>query len=392
MPLLERAAHAPDAAGQIIGALDEPARGALRRASRSARAEVDARTARLCLRAGAARLPAGGGLPPSLARAAAAMPALRHFDLEAPGGGAAFPADGLAALFGATRWPALAALRLAGAFADADVAALAARGPPNLPALRSLDLDLDALEPAGAAAAALQTAVWQLEELAARGGAAAAAAAPALRGRLRRLTLRSGSAEALAVVSAAPCAGALEALAVEGGELAGGALEAAIYLLAARAPRLRGLTLACCALDSPGLDALASARWPALRSLRLGVDACFDGAPSCGALNAERAFARMPRLEELEIVGVFCPAAGAALLARRRWPRLRALALRGACMAAGDPGAGALSRGAWPALERLDLRPRWLAGPPPPRGAALTLAGARAWAPALRELEQGGDG
>ena len=98
----------------------------------------------------------------------------------------------------------------------------------------------------------------------------------------------------------------------------------------------------------------------------------FDGPHALGAA----AFAGFPALEELDLTLVALGEAGAALLASRRWLRLRKLVLSNCQL--GDAGVAALARGAWPALESLDLRWNNFSAPP-------MLGDARRWAPTLVE-------
>jgi hypothetical protein len=99
----------------------------------------------------------------------------------------------------------------------------------------------------------------------------------------------------------------------------------------------------------------------------------FDGPYALGAT----AFAGFPALEELCLWAVNLGATGAALLASRRWPRLRNLNLARCRLL--DAGVAALARGAWPALEVLNLCSNDLSVRP-------ALEDARRWAPALVEL------
>ena len=99
----------------------------------------------------------------------------------------------------------------------------------------------------------------------------------------------------------------------------------------------------------------------------------FDGPHALGAA----AFAGFPALEELDLSDVKLGAAGAVVLASRRWPRLRELTL--ICAQLSPAGAAALAHGEWPALEGLSLGGNDLDAP-------LTLEAARRWAPALRQL------
>ncbi len=69
--------------------------------------------------------------------------------------------------------------------------------------------------------------------------------------------------------------------------------------------------------------------------------------------------------------------AGAALLASRRWLRLRELDLFGSGMR--DVGLAAFARGEWPALEAPNLSGNSF-------GARVSLEAARRWAPALASL------
>ncbi len=142
-----------------------------------------------------------------------------------------------------------------------------------------------------------------------------------------------------------------------------------------RLAHLRRLKVSECELSAAGFKALAEAACPALTSLSAShTEVAFDGPLALGA----GAFAGFPALEELVLVRVPLGEAGARLLARRRWARLKKLNL---CVARlDDAGVAALALGAWPVLERLFLLQNRLSAPP-------TLEEAHHWAPALVELK-----
>ncbi len=139
---------------------------------------------------------------------------------------------------------------------------------------------------------------------------------------------------------------------------------------------LRRLTVYDCRLSAVGFKVLAEAAWPALTRLSArGAALAFDGPHALGAA----AFAGFPALEEPHLPSVALGEAGAALLARRRWPRLRELILFRASLDAA--GLAELARAEWPTLDRLN--PRWNDFGAPP-----TLEDARRWASALVELHR----
>jgi hypothetical protein len=164
---------------------------------------------------------------------------------------------------------------------------------------------------------------------------------------------------------------------------AGSALAALPRLL-----RLRSMWLDECDLSAAGFKALVEAAWPALTNCSAGMSNRWHCAHAADfmerwtlksiagghdALGAA-VFAGFPALEVLDLSGVALGEVGAALLASRRWARLRVLRLHQAQL--GDSGLAALARGEFPALEQLCLSDNGL-------GAPLALEDARRWAPAL---------
>jgi hypothetical protein len=102
--------------------------------------------------------------------------------------------------------------------------------------------------------------------------------------------------------------------------------------------RLRRLDLSYCRLSAASFKALVEAAWPALTSFSAQAARVeFAGPHALGAA----AFARFPEFEELSLFKTQIGAAGALLLASRRWARLRNL--RGAQL--GDAGDAELARG-----------------------------------------------
>ncbi len=102
----------------------------------------------------------------------------------------------------------------------------------------------------------------------------------------------------------------------------------------------------------------------------------FNGPRALGA----GAFAGFPALEELDLARMPLGEAGAALLGRRRWARLKKLTLSPAGIDAA--ALAALALGAWPALEVLDVYQAGL----PPTDVVVSVGEVRRWAPALVEL------
>ena len=244
------------------------------------------------------------------------------------------------------------------------------------PRLRSLTVTAAKVTPA--AARALAATGWRLEELNLRNnaglgaaGVAALVAAPTFA--LRRLNLEHCSLDAAALLALADAPWPLEELELDLNNFSAAAAGPALAALSRHA-RLRVLNVSYCRLSAASFRALVEAAWHTLTSLgALGAEVALDGPHALGAA----AFAGFPALEELDLSSVRLGAAGAALLAGRRWTRLVKLDLHSAWL--GDAGVAALARGAWPALEVLDLRGNGLAAPP-------TLDDVRRWAPALEEL------
>ena len=244
------------------------------------------------------------------------------------------------------------------------------------PHLRALTLTSANLTPE--AARALAETGWRLDELdlssnpkLGPAGFAALLAAPTYA--IRRLALRRCFLTTASLQSLVDAAWPLEELDVSENEFHGDAVGPALTALSQR-HNLRRLDMGECMLSAASFKALVEATWPALTFLgAAAAQATFDGPDALGAA----AFAGFPALEELDLSYVPMRAAGAALLGRRRWARLKKLDLCGARL--DDAGVEALSRGAWPALEVLDVRP---GGPQ----TGVTVDGVRRWAPALVEL------
>ena len=240
---------------------------------------------------------------------------------------------------------------------------------PQLRALTVMNADLSL-----AAVRMLAVTGWRLEELdlwqndIGAAGLAALVAAPTFAIRCLALTFIKLDAASLLPLADTPWP--LEELSMSSGDCsaAGPALAAL-----SRHVDLHSLHLSD-PLSAAGFKALVEASWPALTHLntfRTKVE--FDGPHALGAA----AFAGFPALEEPNLSSVELGEAGAQLLARRRWVRLKTLNLSKCGM--GDAGLTALARGAWPALEVLDLRDNGFSAPP-------SLDDARRWAPALQKL------
>ncbi len=115
---------------------------------------------------------------------------------------------------------------------------------------------------------------------------------------------------------------------------------------------------------------MANAPWP--------LEELFLSGNHLSAAAAAAALVALSRHVGLRCLDVPLGEAGAALLARRPWPRLKNLRLFACSL--GNAGIAALARGAWPALEVLHLSGNFSARP--------ALEDARRWAPALVELIQ----
>ena len=290
-------------------------------------------------------------------RSAAAAPALaalsrrvglRRLDV----GDCRLSAAGFKALVEAA-WPALTSLCMRRAVVAFDGPhALGAAAFAGFPALEELDLSYVALGEAGAALLASRR--WA---------------------RLWALCLRQAQLDAAGLTALVRGAWpALEDMDLSHNDLSSAAAAPALAALS-RHVGLRRLNITYCQLSAAGFKALAEASWPALTSLRaVNAQAAFDGAH---ALDAAAAFTGFPALEELDLAHVALGEAGAELLPRRHWARLKRLYL--GVTRLGDAGVAALARGAWPALELLILISNDLCTPP-------TLEDARRWAPLLAEL------
>jgi hypothetical protein len=229
---------------------------------------------------------------------------------------------------------------------------------------------------------------WRLEELTMSGsilgGGALAAHLAAPTFAIRRLSLRSCRLGAPALLAVANAPWPLEEL-----DLSHNIFDAAGPELAAlsRHAGLCKLAVYESFIGAAGFKALVEAASLALTYLDASYAlVAFHGPHALGAA----AFARFPEFEELSLFKTQIGAAGALLLASRRWARLRKLDLTGGRL--GDAGLAALARDAWPALQSLGLSDNGLGAPP-------SLAAARRWAPALDELvardwqeEEGSDG
>ena len=393
LTLLDALARAP-AAAPLFAAIDQlEDRKALRLVHAQLRDAVGEATTKLKvdLRVAAA------ARPPTARR----WPRLEELTVRSPDSAA------LAAL-GADTWRVLHSLRLADPrqALDAPLAGALAAALRRMPALRALEMrsvllpdeaaqelfrashaeaapQLRALhiwsaDLSPAAAGLLAATGWPLEELDLGGnadlgaaGAAALAAAPSFA--IRRLGLWSRlDAASLLILANAPWP--LEELDLWGNDFSTAAAGPALAALS-RHTGLRRLGVR--RLSAASFKALVEAAWPALTSLSTyAAKVAFDGPHALGAA----AFTGFPALEELDLSEVALGEVGAALLASRRWTRLRKLELRRTQL--GDAGLAALARGEWPALEVLDLCLNSLGAP------RLTLTDARRWAPALVELDQ----
>ena len=182
------------------------------------------------------------------------------------------------------------------------------------PQLRSLTVVEATLTPA--TARALAATGWRLEELhlsesgyLGAAGVAAIAAAPTFA--IRRLSLRECGLDAAAALALASAPWPLEELDLSGNDFraAGPALGAL-----SRLPRLRSLSVDFCHVSAAGFKALVEAAWPALTAFAFDARVEFAGLDTLGAA----AFAGFPALEELDLSRVALGAAGARLLASRR--------------------------------------------------------------------------
>ena len=205
---------------------------------------------------------------------------------------------------------------------------------------------------------------WRLEELdlyynSALGPAGAAALLAAPTFALRRLALGACNLDAANFLALANASWPLEELDLSHNDFSGAAAGPALAALSKHVG-LRKLVLSCCSLSAASFKALVEATWPAL-TLLSAHDAKVEFAGP-HALGAAAAFAGFPALEALRMAGVVLGAAGARLLASRRWPCLRELHLFNTQL--GDAGVAALARGTWPALTYLNLCANGLTAPP----------------------------
>ena len=397
--LLDALARAPAAAALVVAALEQAEdRKALRLTHPQLRDAVGEATTKL-----GAGLPAAAR-PPTSQR----WPRLEELTVDRPD---------LATIeaLGSATWRALRSLRINGltgpdvsfnadkADLDAPAARALAAALRRMPALRALDLDCMVFSDAAAgelfrsssaeavpqlraltvsnaeltltAVCVLAAAGWRLEELDLSGNALGAAGLAALLSAptfaFRRLAVFRCSLDAAALLALANAPWPLEELDLTGNNFHDAAAAAALPALSRHAG-LRRLYVGDC-LSAASFKALVEAAWPALTHFgACQAKVAFD------ALGAA-AFAGFPALEELDLSGVALGEAGAALLASRRWMRLKKMNLY-VCRL-GATGVAALARGAWPALEWLNLFGNDI-------GAQLALEDARRWAPALVELRQ----
>ena len=257
-----------------------------------------------------------------------------------------------------------------------DSAAVEALGAETWARLRALTLWHAGLTQA--AARALAATGWRLEALDLRwnhklgaAGLAALLAAPTFA--LRRLDLVYCGLAAANILAIANAPWPLKELDLSSNDFSAAAAGPALAAIS-RHRGLRRLDVGFCALSPASFEALVEAAWPAMTSLSAAdAGVAHDSPHVLGAA----AFAGFPALEELDLSFVRVGEAGAALLASRRWARLKKLTLRSTVL--GAAGVAALARGAWPALEVLDLSANGL-------GAPMALEDARRWAPALVEL------
>ena len=272
--------------------------------------------------------------------------------------------------------PALRALELWSVVLSDDAAAALFRAPSNgaVPQLRALTLYFVELMPA--AARLLAATGWRLEELnlfynssLGAAGLAPLLAAPTFA--LRRLDMVRCRLRAADILTVANASWPLEELRLLQNDFSAAAAGPALAALSRHA-RLRRLSVSYCELSAAGFKALVEAAWPALLSFSAHAKVEFVGPHALGAA----AFAGFPAIEELDLSDVKLGAAGAAVLASRRWPRLRELTL--ICAQLSPAGAAARgvagARGAQPGRQR----PRCAADP---RGRA--ALGARASAAVL---------
>jgi hypothetical protein len=384
--LLDALARAPVAAALVVAALDRLDRGALRLAHTQLRDAVgEVRTISvpdlaaleaLASEAWPARSPWRPGWS-GLSALRLKQPFLKARALDAPA------ARALAAAL--RRMPALRALELQNVLLPDPAAAALFHASRDHSTLRLREVTIALADLSPAAVRALAATGWRLEELdlshnshlngrmGGAGSAAALVAAPTFA--LRRLSLASCRLDATALLTLANAPWPLEELNLASNNFSAAAAGPALAALSRHAG-LRKLDVSHCRLSAVNFKALVEAAWPAL----IYLDACFAKAEFAGphALGGA-AFAGFPALEELDLAYVPLGAAGAALLASRRWARLKMLYLTDAGL--GDAGLAALSRGAWPALVRLHLRGNGL-------GTRPTLEDARRWAPALRSLHR----
>ena len=395
--LLDALARAPAAAGLVVAALERAEdRKALRLAHPQLRDMVGEATTKLqaVIHAARAARPPTPRRWPRLAELKILYPdwatlealgaeiwgVLRTLRLGAPSLLCNLDAPSARALAAALRrMPALRALELRGVRLPDEAAqelfrASSVEGAPQLRELGIVDAHLTP-----AAARMLALVGWSLEALDLRynrdlgdAGAAALLAAPSFA--LRRLSLGSCDLNTASLVNIANAPRwPLEELDLSCNDFSAAAAGPALAALSRRVG-LRHVNVDNCSLRAASFKALLEAAWPALTSLRASyASVAFDGAHALGAA----AFAGFPALEELVLIGVELREAGTALLASRRWARLKTLNL---CVARlDDAGLTVLARGAWPALERLELRHNRISALP-------TLEDVRRWAPALEKL------
>ena len=317
------------------------------------------------------------------------MPALRRLVLWE-----ATEPDQFEALFRHTVWPSLEALDLCILFNDGETgageitatAALAALASAwrNTPRLRALELGGESDVVLEAAPRALAAAGWRLQKLdicyVGAAGMAALAAAPSFA--LRELKLDRCLIGAAGVFAIAAASWPLEKLEFEGrpyGEPSFGPALAAL----SRHTSLRHLTFNSVLLGGWNIKDLIDATWPELT--RLIIDQGEGGYVQVEEYEYreldDASFAGFPKLEVLALGSWNLTPEGAAIMASRRWRRLRELRLTYNALDNLGPwpvDVGALALGSWPALERLHLS-RIKYGSP-------TLEAVQRWAPTVTEL------
>ena len=382
LTLLDALARAPAAAALVVAALEQADRKALRLAHTQLRDAVGEATTKIDADQRVAATPAEhiahrqyppSARPPTPRR----WPRLEALHISG------FELAALEAL-GAETWSVLRTLRLSGPRQALDAPSAArtlATALRRMPALRELKAARAQLSDAAAgelfrvfAAAAphlralsfthtrlspswargLGATGWRLEALDlaySRGlgaaGLEALLAAPAFA--VRRLSLVACGLEEFALPAIAAAPWPLEELDLSDNDL--GDADGPALAALARHRGLRKLDVGLCDLTAAGFKALVEAAWPALTYFDAREAKAADEGPH--ALGPA-AFAGFPVLEELDLTDVVLGDAGAALLASRRWLRLRELYLNQASI--GAAGLKALVEACWPALTHFGVR------------------------------------